>query len=131
MGFKNLTLEYKTVEIDGVKFVLKKWRTSLKAYLEAKVLDGREFDPETGRFFFNGVTSEEDACEDMILKIKSGLQKWHILDENDELVPVNDETVKELLDDYPVVASRLMDEIEAFNASVISGKGGKVKKKGK
>ena len=131
MGFKNLTLEYKTVEIDGVKFVLKKWRASLKAYLEAKVLDGREFDPETGRFFFNGVTSEEDTGEEMTLKIKSGLQKWHLLDENGEPVPVNDETVKELLDNYPGVATRLLVEIEAFNSSVISGKGGEVKKKGK
>ena len=131
MGFKNLTLEYKTVEIDGVKFVLKKWRASLKAYLEAKVLDGREFDPETGRFFFNGVTSEEDTGEEMTLKIKSGLQKWHLLDENGEPVPVNDETVKELLDNYPDVATRLLVEIEAFNSSVISSEGGEVKKKGK
>lgn len=131
MGFKNLTLEYKTVEIDGVKFVLKKWRTSLKAYLETKVLDGREFDPDTGRFFFNGVTSEKDTEEEMILKIKSGVQKWHLLDENDELVPVDDETVKELLDNYPAVATRLLEDIEAFNASVIRSKGGEVKKKGK
>lgn len=131
MGFKNLTLEYKTVEIDGVKFVLKKWRTSLRAYLEAKILDGREFDPETGRFFFNGVTSEKDTGEEMILKIKGGVQKWHLLDENENPVPVNDETVKDLLDNYPSVATRLLEEIEIFNASVIKSKGGEVKKKGK
>ena len=88
MSFKNLTLEYKTVEISGVLFVLKKWRTALKAYLETKILDGREFNPETGRFFFTGKTTEKETKEDMVIKIKGGLQAWHIVDENDNPVPL-------------------------------------------
>lgn len=128
MGFKNLTLEYKTVEIGGVKFVLKKWRTALNSYLETKILDGREFNPKTNTFSFSGKSTEEETKEDMVLRIKGGLQAWHLIDDDNNDVPVNDVTVSELLDNYPETATELLDEIASFNESVIRGKS---KKKGK
>ena len=128
MGFKNLTLEHKTVDIGGGKFVLKKWRTALRAYLETKVLDGREFNPESGTFTFTGKTSEKETKDEMVLKVKGGLQKWHLIDEDDNPVPINDETITDLLDNYPDVASPLLDEILDFNKSVLRGGS---KKKGK
>ena len=120
MNWANIVTELKTISIGEVKFVLRKWPNHVKRYLELKIAEGREINAESGIVKMTGKIREEDFEEQDFVRLKYGIQRWHIQDDNGNPVEFDDENLKVLMGEYPDVANKILEELVTFNFGILA-----------
>lgn len=107
-----------TVEVEGIKMVVKRYPLGFYEYLQLKSIEGKSLTYEKGQLKKVESFGNYDI-ELYVDQLINGLQSWQLLDTNGYAIPLNRENCMSLLQDYPDFAKQVLELISKHNNPIV------------
>lgn len=114
----NLLRKTKEIQIDKIKFTLKKFPALFAGYLYSKSREGFKYETDDKGNITKILEIGKFPSEALALKIVNGLESWGLVDKDGFVIPINETSALEIINYHPDFAENLLREIENFNFSL-------------